>query len=72
MTVQKKIAVTLAEGAQMVGCTPQHLRDEWRAGRLSLKDKGTGKNPVYLVLVSELERWLEDMPTAVPKGRVAS
>lgn len=61
------LALDLKKAAAMVGCTPVHLRNEWRAGRISLKDKGTKGKPRYIVMYAELKRWLEqEVPTAVP------
>lgn len=65
------IALTLDQAGALVGRTARHLRDEWRAGRLSLIDVGTKSRPAYRVRPSELRRWFDAHPAAEPKGRTA-
>ena len=66
------LALDLKKAAEIAGCSVGHLRNEWRAHRLSFKNKGTASNPFYIVMYAELKRWLdEEVPAAVP-GRRAS
>lgn len=59
--------LTVKQAAARYAAKPDYLRDEWRAGRLALKDIGRGRRPVYIVSVEEMDRWANDLPDAQPR-----
>lgn len=61
--------LTLAKAAERYGVSPSHLRDEWKAARLTVHDIGTGKRPMLRVDVDEMERWWAAQPVAIPGKR---
>ena len=48
----------LKEASQKTGLRADHLRDLIKAGRLPAKDISTGKKPIYAVLLSDLEAYV--------------
>lgn len=55
--------LTLKDAAVIAACSDDHLRNEWRAHRLSLVRLGSRK---YRVRESELQRWMSELPDAIP------
>ena len=56
------ISMPLADAARLVGFSVDHLRKEHKAHRLTLKRSGRK----LVVLRSEIERWANDLPSAIP------
>ena len=61
------IMVDLKTAAHLVGCSVSLLRAESRAGRLEFRNRGTSDKPRWSVLVSELNRWANGLPTGKPR-----
>lgn len=60
------ILLTLEEAGRRVGYSADHLRGEFYAGRLALKNTGTPRQRRYRVELRELQRWANDLPDAIP------
>ncbi|MGO3325350.1 hypothetical protein [Gordonia sp. (in: high G+C Gram-positive bacteria)] len=67
--IKDKLLYTVPEASARVSVSDDFLRAEHKEHRIRFLDisRGRGQRPVYRVEASELERWANDLPTAIPK-----